>query len=493
VASVYYHKGRLVGVLHGLGDVWMAGWGSDSGGRHRVTSPALAPCADRVEMQARLNAWAGKQGLHEGEAGTEEYADLIREQESDAERFGTGEAQPGSYRLDDVVYHIGERIEYQLSGMSEPRQGFIREFGTASFAVDNGCKDLQYVPHTAYLRKVERTEQENADDNTGSAPATGLPRPDSLGYDGGNPGAPAPQAATTAAAPETVTTAAVPVGASGDAAQDSMDAEPTNLDPPAADPTSPSLPPPAAGSPSLAADLEAVMALPLPESQAACEPRIRLSMRAARMLGSDAARCLAHALASYPEFKGSGGHARWRAWSLEKFGMATRTAEQYLAAGRVLLSLVHHGALNRRIASWDLHKTELLHSIPVDQVPALVEHGNLDDLTREELREKLRRLKLGKEDAAAPTETRPPRAPKPSMEIAAVIERLAELSGAEEERIGQASLTVEPLVAARAGAMCWELAARHAQRTGYVFSEEQISALRDLHGSIGAWLEGLGK
>ena len=355
------------------------------------------------------------------------------------------------------VFEPGDSIEYQTESMSEPRRGLIERVGAGGWYMEGG----DFVPLMAHAVRIQSRRQR---ESRGPSRRQRESRP------------PGSSAVATAAPPDST------------ASTDSIESPD-----PAAGPTSPSLPPPAAGSPSLAADLEAVMALPLPESQAACEPRIRLSMRAARMLGSDAARCLAHALASYPEFKGSGGHARWRAWSLEKFGMATRTAEQYLAAGRVLLSLVHHGALNRRIASWDLHKLELLHSIPVDQVPALVEHGNLDDLTREELREKLRRLKLGKEDAAAPTETRPPRAPKPSMEIAAVIERLAELSGAEAERIGQASLTVEPLVAARAGAMCWELAARHAQRTGYVFSEEQISALRDLHGSIGAWLEGLGK
>lgn len=138
-------------------------------------------------------------------------------------------------------------------------------------------------------------------------------------------------------------------------------------------------------------DLDRVLALPLPATLADCEQRVELSLRAGRMLSADVARCVAHALAAYPQFQGTGGHKRWSAWCARHLDIVPRHAEQYLAAGRLLLS---HDSLTGKLSRLDLYKLEMLSWLEPDQVPALVEHTDLGGMSRDEMREKLKRMRF---------------------------------------------------------------------------------------------------
>jgi hypothetical protein len=54
---------REIGVTEGLGDVFIVAWRSDSGGAHRVKSPALEPCSDVRALQQIFDRWAELKGL----------------------------------------------------------------------------------------------------------------------------------------------------------------------------------------------------------------------------------------------------------------------------------------------------------------------------------------------------------------------------------------------------------------------------------------------
>ena len=60
----YIHPdtGRIVQVLEGLGDIWIVGTVTPSGGHRRLKSPALPPRDDPAACQRDLDAYAAKKG-----------------------------------------------------------------------------------------------------------------------------------------------------------------------------------------------------------------------------------------------------------------------------------------------------------------------------------------------------------------------------------------------------------------------------------------------
>lgn len=49
---------RIVGVIRGLGNTYIAGWIKKNGAHCRIKSPALPPGNDPEEVQQHLDAWA---------------------------------------------------------------------------------------------------------------------------------------------------------------------------------------------------------------------------------------------------------------------------------------------------------------------------------------------------------------------------------------------------------------------------------------------------
>jgi hypothetical protein len=54
---------REIGVIEGLGDVWIVAWLTDRGSRRRVKTHHLPPMKDPAKLQASLDAWADRRGL----------------------------------------------------------------------------------------------------------------------------------------------------------------------------------------------------------------------------------------------------------------------------------------------------------------------------------------------------------------------------------------------------------------------------------------------
>jgi len=62
---ISYHRpdtDEIVGVYHGLGNVWIAGVCKPSGATKRVKSAAMPPCNAREHCQANLDAYAAAKG-----------------------------------------------------------------------------------------------------------------------------------------------------------------------------------------------------------------------------------------------------------------------------------------------------------------------------------------------------------------------------------------------------------------------------------------------
>lgn len=60
MAKLYRYKGKVIGVLHGLGNTFIVGWRGQGGkgGGHRLKVRALPVCNTAEEMQTILDAWA---------------------------------------------------------------------------------------------------------------------------------------------------------------------------------------------------------------------------------------------------------------------------------------------------------------------------------------------------------------------------------------------------------------------------------------------------
>ena len=59
---------REIGVIRGLGHMWIVAWQSKSGGRHRVKTQRLLPTIHPEQLQAQLDAWAEERDLAPAEA-----------------------------------------------------------------------------------------------------------------------------------------------------------------------------------------------------------------------------------------------------------------------------------------------------------------------------------------------------------------------------------------------------------------------------------------
>jgi len=66
--KVYRYGDKIVGVVRGLGPVWIVAWKTATGGSRRLKVRRLAPSKSAQVMQDDLDAWAADLGLQEAQA-----------------------------------------------------------------------------------------------------------------------------------------------------------------------------------------------------------------------------------------------------------------------------------------------------------------------------------------------------------------------------------------------------------------------------------------
>lgn len=59
------HGSQTIGVLRGLGDMWIVGYIRESGSRRALKSKKLWATTHADDLQQRLDAWAKSKGLRE--------------------------------------------------------------------------------------------------------------------------------------------------------------------------------------------------------------------------------------------------------------------------------------------------------------------------------------------------------------------------------------------------------------------------------------------
>ena len=67
---LYHYKGKVIGVIGGLGNTFLVGWRGQRGkgtGGHRLKARALSVCNTPEEMQTILDAWAAGEKLQVAE------------------------------------------------------------------------------------------------------------------------------------------------------------------------------------------------------------------------------------------------------------------------------------------------------------------------------------------------------------------------------------------------------------------------------------------
>ena len=83
MTKLYHYKGKIIGVVRGLGESWIIAWRT-ANGSHRVKAAALPSCTSKKQAQQNLDAWAARKNLREATFGEAFEAMKIRKEAAHA-------------------------------------------------------------------------------------------------------------------------------------------------------------------------------------------------------------------------------------------------------------------------------------------------------------------------------------------------------------------------------------------------------------------------
>jgi len=224
----------------------------------------------------------------------------------------------------------------------------------------------------------------------------------------------------------------------------------------------------------------------IPDSLDGVTAEIQARITAGRRAALTIAMLIAHAREEYFPADPSG----WLTWARDNFGYGRRMVFQCLKAGALLLprdGKVHHDAL----LECDLMKLEMVARIPEAQRDAFLERVPVAELSRDELRAKVRLWEdpePGDDDEADAKAKPKPKAPAPTT-IEKLIDQVAGIDGAERARL---KATIDPMAGTRAAFTVLDIVLEQLQEDNWL-NDGQYHIILELYDEAGGVLRELSR